>query len=178
MVAGRDRARTVSIVVNPLAVAEQVVLFPDGWVAVARLDPYRVDWITGDGRVIRGAPLPEKRVRIDDNVKRWVLDDIARQTGRPPAKPENMPSDWPATIPPFLTNTLLASPDGTLWVRRAATEPAAPTRYDVLDRQGHLVRRVALGLDERVAGFGPSVVYSVAADDNGIQRLRRHAVPQ
>jgi len=179
VVTGRDRAQSVSVIVNPLSVGEQVVLFPDGWVAVARLDPYRVNWVSNDGRQIRGDPLPEARVRVDERVKRWVLEERARQTGQPSARPEGVPDDdWPATIPPFLSNALLPAPDGTLWIVRAATKPNVATLYDVVDRRGRVVYRVSLAQSERVVGFGDGAVYSVASDEDGIQRLRRHALPR
>jgi hypothetical protein len=169
----------VSVIVNPLAVGEQVVLFPDGWVAIARLDPYRVDWISNDGRQIQGPELPHARVHVDDSVKRWVLEERARQTGQPAARPEGVPDDdWPATIPPFLNNAILPAPDGALWILRAATKPNAATIYDVADRRGRVVHRVTLAPNERVVGFGQGAVYSVVVDDDGIQRLRRHALPR
>ena len=174
-VTGRDRAQSVSVFVNPLSAGDQVVLFHDGWVAVARVEPYRVDWFAADGRLTRGAELPRKRVRVDDGVKRWVLEENARDAGRPSQRPEDIQADWPEAMPPFLNNSLVAAPDGLLWIRRAATEPAAKTTYDVVSRQGKLVRRVVMSRGERVVGFGTNAVYSVAVDDEGIQRLRRHA---
>lgn len=174
-VTGRDRVQSVSIVVNPLAAGDQVLLFRDGTVAVARVAPYRVDWIAPDGRLTAGAELALKRVRVDDTVKRWVLEQNARDAGRQAQKPEDVQSEWPDFMPPFLNNAILAAPDGTLWIRRAATEPSSATMYDVVDRRGKLVRRVVLAQTERVVGFGPDAVYSAATDDNGIQRLQRHS---
>ena len=173
-VTGRERAQSVSIVVNPLAVGDQVLLFSDGWSAIARVDPYRIDWVSDDGRLVRGVALPHKRVSVDEGVKRWVLDEIARDAGRPAQKPEDVKSDWPNFIPPFLTNSVMAAPDAMLWIRRAGTERASPTTYDVVDRRGHIVRRVVMARNERVVGFGAATVYTVATDDDGIQRLRRH----
>jgi len=103
-----------------------------------------------------------------------VLDEIARDAGRPAQKPEDVKSDWPDFIPPFLTNSVLAAPDTMLWIRRAATERASATTYDVVDRQGQIVKRVVMAWSERVVGFGAATVYTVATDDDGIQRLRRH----
>jgi hypothetical protein len=45
-------------------------LFPDGWVAIARLNPYRVDWRSPDGRWIFGSPLPVSIVNVDEREKR------------------------------------------------------------------------------------------------------------
>jgi len=151
-----------------------VLLFSNGWSAIARVDPYRIDWVSDDGRLVRGVALPHKRVSVDEGVKRWVLDEIARDAGRPAQKPEDVKSDWPNFIPPFLTNSVMAAPDAMLWIRRAGTERASPTTYDVVDRQGHIVRRVVMARNERVVGFGAATVYTVATDDDGIQRLRRH----
>jgi hypothetical protein len=49
--------------------------------------------------------------------------------------------------------------------------------YDVVDRSGSLIARVAPGKDVQVIGFGRGVVFTVATDDNGIQTLQRRPYP-
>src|SRR5207244_2243808 len=41
---------------NPLAVGEKFLLFADGSLAIARLDPYRVDWRSPNGKWTFGPP--------------------------------------------------------------------------------------------------------------------------
>ena len=168
-----DPTKPVPITINPLSVGEQAAMHPDGWIAIARLAPYRVEWIAPSGQRVRGAPLRFDVIPVDDREKLALLARESRQTGRPVRNAAEL-GDWPATMPPFLSNAMLPAPDGTVWVLRTPTRANPETRYDVVDRRGALVRQVVLREAERVVGFGRSSLYTVAADDDGIERLRRH----
>lgn len=160
-----------------LGMSEEPLPFPDGWVAVVRIDPYRVDWRSPDGRWTRGDALPVPRVRMDDREKRAYLARIAEATGTPTAPPESI-DEWPATVPPFRSPAqLLAAPDGRVVIPRLASADHPDTRYDVVDRRGVLSGQLFLARGERLIGFGARSAYVAAADDDGIQRLRRHPWP-
>jgi hypothetical protein len=73
---------------------EQAVLAFDGWIAVARLEPYRIDWRTPEGRWIRGAPLAVPVERMDDAEKDAYLGQL--QPG--PAPRVNRLAREPAAI--------------------------------------------------------------------------------
>src|SRR6185436_12515924 len=111
------------------------------WVAIARMDPYRVEWIAPDGKRIRGEPLPFERVRLDDREQRGFVERQAMRGGGPPRDPKSFP-EWPAIMPPFLTEALLPAPDGRLWIRRPQTVANLEPPYDVVDRRGRLIARV------------------------------------
>jgi len=66
-----------------------VRLFPDGWIAIARLDPYLVEWRTPDGRTVRGTPLPSARVKVDDAEKRAYMAAIAVANSKAPEPPDS-----------------------------------------------------------------------------------------
>jgi hypothetical protein len=168
-----DPTRAVPVSFNPLSANEQALLFRDGWLAVARLAPYRVEWIAPGGKTASGPTLPFERVRVTDEERVEVLMRESRQTGRPPRPLEEV-ADWPEFVPPFIGQALLAGPDGSLWILRAPSRGARRNDYDVVGRNGALVRRVTMPESERVVGFGETSVYTVATDDDGIQRLRRH----
>ena len=172
-----DRPTSVTVTMNPLTTGEAATLFPDGWIAVARLDPYRVDWIMPDGKRITGAPLPFERVRIDEREKSAFIERQAARSGRAPRDAASFPP-WPEIMPPFLGEALLTAPDGRLWIRRAPTAANPDPPYDVIDRKGALVARVAAGKDVQVVGFGRASVFTVATDDNGIQKLQRRLLPK
>jgi len=163
------------VVTTPLmAVADQAVLFPDGWVAVAFSDPYRVDWLSPTGQWLRGSPLPFERIRVND---REVCAFLERSYGER-ARPCNPAvSEWPAVLPAFLSDALLAAPDGRLLIRRLPSIAAPQTGYDVIDRRGNLVGHLDLPPSEKVVGFGPRSVYVVKTDEFGLQQLRRHPWP-
>lgn len=172
----KERPTSIQIRVHPLAAGELPALFPDGWIAVARLEPYRVDWITADGRQIHGQSLPFERIPLDDAEQRAYVERVAARSGGPVPEPSRY-GKWPEIMPPFRTGALLAAPDGRLWIQRVATAAASYPPYDVVDRRGALVARVIVDGDVKVVGFGRGVVYTVATDEDGIQRLQKRPMP-
>lgn len=169
----RDHPTSVNIVMNPLAVGEEAVLFPDGWVAVARLAPFRVEWLPPHGRPIVGGSLPDERRPVDEAEKRFLVQRAADRTGTPARSPEEFP-DWPARVPPFTVGALLAAADGSLWIRRPPSPVHPETAYDVIDRRGALARRIVMSDREEVVGVGRRGIYTVSTDDDGVEHLRRH----
>ena len=169
----RGQPTSISITTNPLAAGDLVTMFPDGAIAIARVNPYRVDWIFGNGARVAGSPLPFIRISVNDREKNAVMIRQAARSGRAPAAPGSI-DDWPDVIPPFLTGALLAAPDGRLWIRRTPAAQAPETVYDVVDRNGKLAARLTLSPNENIAGIGRSMLYSLLTDDDGVQRLRRH----
>lgn len=150
----------------PLNVRDAPALLPDGWVAIARLDPYRVDWRSPDGRWARGAPLPFRAIRMTDAERKAYS---ARNSWSRNA------TDWPEVLPPFDTPTsLFATPEGMLAVRRLPSVGQPETRYDIVDRTGAFKGQLVLPPNQHILGFGAGSVYVVETDDDGIQRLRRH----
>ena len=158
--------RAVSVRRIPLQAWETPLLFFDGWVAIARIAPYRVDWRAPGGRWTLGRPLPVRSTRMTDAEKAAY---IKRHSWSRNA------TDWPSALPPFENPvTLLASPDGRLVVKRLPTIAEPGTRYDVIDRAGNRVGQIVLPQNEHILGFGASSVYVVVTDGDGVQRLRRH----
>jgi hypothetical protein len=168
--------KSVNVMMVPLTAGEQVQLFPDGWVAEARMDPYRVDWRAPNGTWRRGAPLPLTIVKVDEKEKRAYLAAAAKASGRPPADPSKMPT-WPATVGPFGIGALRAATGGLLLIQRLNNSGMANTHYDLVDRRGALAGTIELPENEKIIGFGAKSVYVAVIDDDGIQRLRRHPWP-
>jgi hypothetical protein len=54
---------------NRLKTEDLAVLFVDGWTAIARADPYRVDWRDPAGRWTNGARIPEERATLSHEDK-------------------------------------------------------------------------------------------------------------
>lgn len=159
------------------AMADEAVPFADGWVAIVRSAPYRVEWRSADGKWTRGAPLPFTPIRMDDKEKRAFMARLAAPTGKAPSPPDSIP-DWPATVPAYRSPVqLLAATDGRLLIPRLSTADHPETRYDVVNRRGMLDGQLVLAANERIVGFGASAVYLAVTDDDGIQRLRRHPWP-
>jgi hypothetical protein len=169
------------LVSNPIASEELALLFSDGWIAIARLDPYRVDWRSTDGRWRRGAPLPFDVVRVADREKCWAFRRVA---GRGRTCDASQIPGWPPTFPPFLppplqrlAPTLQAAPDRRLVIARTLTSASTHRRYDIVDRAGRLSAILNLEPNELLIGFGARSVYVLATDEDGVQTLRRHDWP-
>lgn len=160
---------------NPLAANDQPLLFPDGWVALARLAPYRVDWRDPSGRWTRGAPLPTDTVRVDARQRRFAVD--RRYHPEVEMQPDELP-DWPAVVPPFLPDALLGAPDGRLLIRRTSHADQRGTVYDVVDRGGRLVGRITLPEKAEIIAVGRRHLYVAVETDWFLQRLERHPWPE
>jgi hypothetical protein len=184
-VVGPDGSASQRLVARPaFAVGEEMAAFPDGWLAIARLDPYRVDWLEPDGKVVRGSPLPVPRVRVDEHERRAYLARTASaRAALDRAPPEvrdafmRMYTDFPAFIPPFQGDALIAGGDGRLYIRRTRTAEITGVLYDVVDRRGVLNGQIGLKDNERIAAVGVHSLYVVWTDDVDLEHLRRYALP-
>lgn len=174
-----ERAGGMPIVwdlVNPLAAEDQALLFPDGWVAIALGNPYRVDWMRPDGNRTRGVPLPFTPQALDDRERLHALAVYHPGYLRAGFTVADIPG-WPAVLPPFPINALLAAPDGALAIERTAEARSPGRYYDIVDRTGRLVRRLRLQPNERLAGFGKQAAFVIATDSDDVEWLRRHPWP-
>ncbi|HYW50195.1 MAG TPA: hypothetical protein VE861_06300 [Gemmatimonadaceae bacterium] len=75
-------------------------------------------------------------------------------------------TDLPDYRPAFGTGATRADLDGNLWIRTSKVANGGPV-YDVINRSGVLVDRVALPYGRVIAGFGAGVVYMGVRDDKG-----------
>ena len=155
------------------SVVDQAVLFPDGWVAIAYADPYRVDWHPPNAAVVRGDPIPWTPVRVTAEEKQFWHDRMMEDAGT------DRPFDFSGTpfadeIPPFRSQGLWPAPDGALLIHRERSRAAPGNDYEIIDRRGARVGTLRLPASERIVGFGAAAVYVAVKDDDGIERLRRH----
>lgn len=84
----------------------------------------------------------------------------------PPAINMVPPSELPDYRPAFGTGATRADLDGNLWIRTSKVANGGPV-YDVVNRQGLLIDRVAFPFGRVIAGFGVGVVYLGVRDDKG-----------
>jgi hypothetical protein len=166
---------------NPLGVAEQVLLQPDGWLAVVRLSPYRVDWRRPDGSWQLGSPLPETRRPV---TRTEQCAAIARLIDASWMRCE--PSDfknWPSEVPPVLWQTrvreatLSTLPLGRLAIARIPSLGDTRRTYDIVDRGSQRVGVLVLSAGEVLVGSSGRHAYVAHTDDDGLQSLRRYAWP-
>jgi len=99
-------------------------------------------------------------------------------TGTLPASPPPLsfvePSELPDYQPAFTTGSVRADRAGKLWVRIFSSQQSnTGPEYDVIDRTGKLVDRVALPAGTTIAGFGPDgTVYLGVRDASGTHITR------
>jgi hypothetical protein len=165
---------------------EQAVLFTDGTLGVARLNPFRVDWRSPTGVWTRGAPLPVAPIPIDARERAAFMERNAA-TYKPSANPNPIPGmppvtpptarDFPDVFPPFPSAAVTAGPAGTLLVRRSKSADYMGTHYFVIDRRGVLLGELSLPANETIVGASARHVYVSFKDEDDVQRVRRHVWP-
>jgi hypothetical protein len=160
---------------SPLEGREQAAFFADGWLAVLRRDPYRVDWVTPAGRLLVGRALPYASVRVDERQRRRAIanhhfagDSSLFESGDFPR--------WPNQLPPFLNDALTPLADGSVLVRRAPDARQAGLVHDVVGRDGSLRSRLLLAATQRVVASDPRGIYVATRDADGVETLTLHAV--
>ncbi len=142
-------------------VFEQAAFAPDGWLALVRSHPYRVDWRRPTGEWVRGAPIDSVPTKMDDREKAAY---VARAVWTPP----DGIHDWPKVVEPITAPQPIIAPDGSVLVKRTPTADRPGAWYDVVNRRGELVRAVLVGVwpSAQVVGFGATSVYVWATDKN------------
>lgn len=166
---------------SPLVAGPQALLTPDGWIALAFQDPYRVEWRAPGGGWTRAGPLPFERLPVDDAEK-----CAAMRLWSPPDAPCELTdvTDWPRYVPPFLwfqaggaALSLLSDPQGRVVIARTVSAKASGPQYDVVNRSGRLVGVLTLPPSSYIVGFGARSVFVVTADEDGLTRIARHPWP-
>ena len=159
----------------------------DGAVARVTPNPYRVVWYAG-GKASLGTTVPYTPLKVTDEDKKQLIE--ARKKARPmfvtiggPGGRGNagagniqLPDpEFEDTKPPFTgSNSVLVTPEGEVWVLRTRVASDKTPSYDVFDRTGKLIRKVALNENSRVAGFGKGTVYVIRTDEDDLQYLQRY----
>lgn len=174
--------REGSASITSFTAEEVATLFGDGWLAVVRLDPFRVDWRRPDGTWIRGVALPIPVIRNDARERAARAHrnaHAAAGTRIMPSPPIPRSTGSATTLPPFERGrfALQASLDGRLLVRRTVSADYGGTRYLVIDRTGRLDGEVALPASSSIVGFGRGCVYLAETDEDDVARLARYAWP-
>jgi len=173
----------------PFNGADQMAVAPDGRIAIAHHDPYSVDFVSETGQRVRGQPIRYDRQRISEGHKaEWrerqktatgltmTNDNGRRSATMGPAGQTEDPEVWGGEyMPPFLplSNTLMFSNEGYLWIQRTGPAGQPPT-FDVIDRAGNLVQKVVLPKRSRLVGFGNGTVYTARLDEDDLQYLQKH----
>lgn len=161
---------------------DQIAVLPSGWIAIARAEPYRVDWCSPEGECTQGPVVQSESPVLTDEYKQVHLRRAALTFGWPPTENVDETSRWPRVLPPFMApssrtdaSAMIAAPGDRVLVRRTADVASAMvTRYDIFDRVHGLAGWIELPLSDRVVGFGAEHIYVARTTEDGWQLLRRH----
>lgn len=160
--------------------ADGWAVVPDGSVAVIRATPYRVDWFSPRGESTIGTAIAYTPVGVTDADREALAkNDAPRVSGGRPRAPTTMGGaaftpDFAKVKPPFEPNAIIISPDGRVWVGRYMPANAKQVVYDVFDRRGARVDRVAFPSRSHVVGFGPNAVFVAELDDDDLPKIRKY----
>ncbi len=166
-----------------LRVGEQFIMHSDGWIAVVRLNPFRVDWRSPDGRWTLGAPLPVPVIRMTEKEKdasraRTAASRAANPSSTPlPPQLQTPDDEWPDVMPPYIQGDQTFSPDGDVIFRRQPSADFPGNAYYVVDRRGRLLGVLELKDNERIIGAGARSLYIVETDADDLKYIRRHPWP-
>jgi len=175
-----DSAKTAIIDSTKARVARMRAGGPGGGFVVTRDGPGGNDVVAGGGGPGGpggGAPMMvirTERVEGGPPQRGAAPPGDARPAGPPPISIVE-PSELPDYLPAFTTGSVRADREGKLWVRIFSSQQNAAPEYDVIDRTGKLVDRVALPVGTTIAGFGPDgTVYLGVRDASGVHITRAH----
>ncbi len=170
------------------APAEAWAVTGDGRIARVMPAPYRVVWYDGAARVTAGPVQPYTPIKVGEAEKEQVRELRKKQKpvvitfgggggGGPPPQVTLPDPEFEETMPAFSSNGVLGTPDGEVWVLRSRPASDKIPTYDVFDRSGALVKKVALEPNSRVVGFGKGTVYVAWSDEDDLQHLQRYRKP-
>ncbi len=157
-----------------LTAEDQAMLFEDGAIAVVTQNPFQVRWVVAGGRDIVGSPIAYERVKVDEIQKRAAINRMWGEKVGKLFKSDELPG-WPTYLPPFLKDALLPLPNGMLSVERSINARQSRRQYDIINRQGVVVKRLMAPTDERIVGYSGKYVYTAFTDADELEWLRRRA---
>jgi hypothetical protein len=157
---------------------DMTVMTPDGWIAVARYDRYRVDWWSPSSGWVRGQVLPFTPVKLDQAERNRYVEAMVKRRGEG-IRTSGIFKYWADAYPAFdpTNQSVLPTPAGNVVIHRYPTTLDTVSTFDIVDRRGQLTAQVLLKVNERIVGFGKGAVYVVEEDEDGQTWLRRHPWP-
>lgn len=161
---------------SPVASEEQAWMFPDGWTALLRKDPYRVDWLTPSGQLRLGPSLPFEALPLNAAQRRAAIRHKHYGEDGDDFSDSDFPP-WPSHMPAFLSESLTPLADGSVLIRRAPDARIDGVRHDIVDRDGQLRQVVMLAAGQRVVGADARGIFVATTSDEGFEVLALHPIP-
>lgn len=168
---------------GPFAPRDDWAVQDDGTLVIVRVDPYRVDWLTPNGRRTLGQAIDHPPIRIapadreawtrrHKSVKLIVPDADGKQRLITPSTS----IQWPEFKPPFEPGAVKVAPDRSVWVTRTRPANDLAQVIDIIGRYGTVTGNATISAGLRLLGLGRSGIYLIREDDDGLQTLIRQNV--
>jgi hypothetical protein len=151
---------------------EQAFLDRDGWAAILRVDPYRVDWRDPEGEWTYGEPIETTDRELTEADKDWRIAVMSRGRPTPMSKDE---VGWPKAIPPFGHQRFPFTWRGSIAIERTRAHDDSTRRYDIVDRSGRRIQTLVIPLTMKIQGFGSQGPFLTMEGPDGEVRLRSYA---
>lgn len=156
---------------------------PDGRVAVVRTDPYRVEWHGAGGQMVAGRVIPVEARPVTEAWRTVAREAAAGSQPRVAGSGSQRSSLsdellFAESLPPFRSDVVpFIDAEGRLWVERFRRAPGEALQYDVFDRHGVLVMRVAAPDGVVLLGADARSVYGARVDSDGLWHPELYAMP-
>jgi len=174
------------------APTEQWSVAGNGRIARVTPEPYRVIWYDTSRRAAPGPVVAYTPIQVTTADQAEYIE--AQRTNPPTTimmttggggttttspSAAQMPEPTFAETKPAFTGqgSVLATPDGEVWVLRTRAAGDKIPVYDVFNSAGRLVRKVSLAARSRVVGFGATSVYVARMDEDDLEYLQRYSRP-
>ena len=195
-VESRGGANNRGVMIRPIPLTPQDAwgVGANGRIALARANPYSLEWIEPDGSQVRGSQVEFRPVPIRQADKEQYVEALGANGlqvsvgiqngvrsmsfsrgggGGGGGTPDTDSYEWPDSKPAFAGSGVWVTPEGTAWVARSV--PAGDDiPFDVFGADGQLQERIILPAGRRILGFGGGFVYVAARDDLDLQWLERY----
>lgn len=162
---------------HPLATFDQAVLFADGTVALARVEPYRVDWRRANGAWMVGKAVGDATPAVTANMRRELSRAVSTYGDEIPVFDASDFPIWPDRVPPFTSHSVHAGPDGRVYVVRTWVGGTIPRQVDVFDRQRGRVGSLSIPPGARLVGIGQRTLFVALPLETGEEELLRVSIP-
>ena len=164
---------------TPFPAVDAWVVLPDGRIAIVQQQPHQLRFTGASGTTTSVVP-PTRTIAVTAaeraayRAREEGTRMLAAGGGQAMRRPPTPDALFPESMPALIAASVVASPEGEIWIGRSFASTERTRRYDVFDDSGRLVAVATLSSDRAVVGFGAGVVFVARTDpDDHLVYLER-----
>jgi hypothetical protein len=151
-------------------------VLPDGSLWIARASNNAVDWLSPTGEWLRGPGRSYSKVPVSQTEKDVFLERLREQMARMGA-PAGIELSYPFADEKAPFTSGQTNPAGEAWLERTRVYGDSIPVWDVIGRDGKLIRTVQLPKGALLGGFGgDGRTYVIRREEDGRQMLGRYVI--